>query len=238
MNDDLHGLTGAYVLDAVGSEERAFFERHLASCASCRAEVRELREAAAALAGLAEEPPPQRMRAAVLTAIADIAQEDPTDRLAQAVPKWSQRNMPAVAGILAVAVLTLGAALALLLVDRAQSPTLAELAEDARVLALTGDEGERGAVLYHRGDAVLVVTGLQPLPEAETYQAWVIHDDQPQSAGLLSTAPEGTGIIRLQDSVETADAIAVSREPAGGSEGQPQGPIVLSWAGGEPSAEP
>ena len=236
MSDDIHDLTGAYALDALEPDERAFFERHLADCAACRAEVGELREAAASLSVLVEEAPPPRMRAAVLSAIADPAQEDSTAPVEHGRRRRVDRLLPAVAAVLAVAVLGLGATLAYLLADRRGSPSLPELVEGAQVLALTGEEDDRGAVVSLVDGAVLVVTGLEPLPASETYQAWIIHDGTPRSAGLLS-APGGAGVVHLDDSVETADAIAVSREAAGGADAQPQGPIVLSWTEGGASTE-
>jgi anti-sigma-K factor RskA len=67
-DDDLHMLSGSYVLDALSEAERDSFERHLQHCALCDDEVRGLRETAARL-GLAKslEPPP-KMRARVLSA--------------------------------------------------------------------------------------------------------------------------------------------------------------------------
>ena len=50
MRDDLHVLTGSYVLDAISDAEREEFERHLQHCPTCEAEVRGLRETAARLA--------------------------------------------------------------------------------------------------------------------------------------------------------------------------------------------
>ena len=50
MRDDLHVLTGSYVLDAVSDTEREEFDRHLQHCPACDAEVRGLRETAARLA--------------------------------------------------------------------------------------------------------------------------------------------------------------------------------------------
>ena len=46
---DIHALVGAYAVDALDDVERAAFERHLAECADCRAEVAGLREAAAVI---------------------------------------------------------------------------------------------------------------------------------------------------------------------------------------------
>ena len=48
-----HTLAGAYALDAIDGPDRARFERHLARCPACAAELRELREATARLAGAA-----------------------------------------------------------------------------------------------------------------------------------------------------------------------------------------
>ena len=48
--NDIHALSGAYAVDALDDIERAGFERHLAECADCRAEVASLRETAALLA--------------------------------------------------------------------------------------------------------------------------------------------------------------------------------------------
>jgi anti-sigma-K factor RskA len=68
MRDDLHVLSGSYVLDALGEPERDSFERHLQHCPLCADEVRGLRETAARL-GLAKtlDPPPQ-LRPRVLAA--------------------------------------------------------------------------------------------------------------------------------------------------------------------------
>jgi anti-sigma factor RsiW len=44
---EIHTLTGPYVLDAVDDDERVAFERHLAVCAACTAEINGLREAIA-----------------------------------------------------------------------------------------------------------------------------------------------------------------------------------------------
>ncbi len=66
---DIHALSGAYAVDALDDIERVGFERHLAGCATCRAEVASLREAAAALADDVALAPPPELRAAVLEGI-------------------------------------------------------------------------------------------------------------------------------------------------------------------------
>ena len=66
--EDMHVLTGSYVLDALTSSEREDFERHLHHCPSCQAEVRGLRETAARLAMAKTVRPPARMESTVLAA--------------------------------------------------------------------------------------------------------------------------------------------------------------------------
>jgi anti-sigma-K factor RskA len=67
-HEELHTLTGSYAVDALPAGELEEFERHLAHCGSCVAEVRGLRETAARLALVAAERPPDQMRARVLAA--------------------------------------------------------------------------------------------------------------------------------------------------------------------------
>ena len=62
MSADIHGLSGAYAVDALDSDERAAFEEHLAQCPECQAEVASLREAATQLATTTETQPPASLR--------------------------------------------------------------------------------------------------------------------------------------------------------------------------------
>ncbi|WP_166134860.1 anti-sigma factor [Nocardioides ochotonae] len=72
MSEDIHALSGAYAVDALDDVERAHFERHLAGCEACQAEVDSLRDATALLASTTATPPPPALRDAVLSQIASI----------------------------------------------------------------------------------------------------------------------------------------------------------------------
>ncbi len=76
---DLHSLTAPYVLDALPEPELGEFEAHLATCATCRDEVRELSAVAAELAAATATEPPEELRARVLAAIRTTAQEAAPD---------------------------------------------------------------------------------------------------------------------------------------------------------------
>ena len=80
LRDELHLLTGAYVVDALTGEELAEFERHLYRCAACTEEVRGLRETTAALGMAAAVAPPPEMRPRVLAAATRMRQLPPSAR--------------------------------------------------------------------------------------------------------------------------------------------------------------
>lgn len=77
MNPDTHSLAGAYAVDAVTDEERRSFEAHLEACPDCRAEVAELRGAAAALAADVELTPPPALRGSILSTVSQTRRVSP-----------------------------------------------------------------------------------------------------------------------------------------------------------------
>ncbi|GAA2495687.1 anti-sigma factor [Terrabacter carboxydivorans] len=72
MSEDIHALSGAYAVDALDDIERARFERHLAGCSACQAEVDSLVAAAHQLSALTDVAPPPSLRAKVLAEIATV----------------------------------------------------------------------------------------------------------------------------------------------------------------------
>ena len=72
MSDDIHALSGAYAVDALDDVERARFERHLAGCSACQAEVESLVAAASELSVPTETAPPPSLRAKVLVDISTV----------------------------------------------------------------------------------------------------------------------------------------------------------------------
>lgn len=66
-HDELRELTGGYVLDALSDAERRALDAHLATCAECAREVRELRAVAGGLAyAVPQIDPPAALRDRVL----------------------------------------------------------------------------------------------------------------------------------------------------------------------------
>ncbi len=94
MSEDIHALSGAYAVDALDDVERARFERHLAGCTACQAEVESLVAAASELSVLTEVSPPASLKAKVLAEIATVrplpplpaSQDDPADETVTSTP--------------------------------------------------------------------------------------------------------------------------------------------------------
>jgi anti-sigma-K factor RskA len=84
MSADVHSLVGAYAVDAIDEQERTAFERHLAECPECRAEVASLVEAGAQLSLVSQTAPPPAMRDAVLAGIRTVRPLPPLEQPAAA----------------------------------------------------------------------------------------------------------------------------------------------------------
>lgn len=206
-DDDIHDLAAAYSLDALEPEDRWTYERHLDRCEHCREEVAALRDGAAELAYAAEGPaPPSELRERILTA----ARSEP--RTATVVPMRRRWLFPATA---AAAVAAACAAVGLgLWANSLRNGGL------QRVVAVQGAAGQ----LVVSGDEARLVVCLDDAPTDRTYEAWVIVDDRPRPAGLFAG---GCRSVTLKEPVDDGDVVAVTLEPAGGSE-QPTGEILAS----------
>jgi anti-sigma-K factor RskA len=73
----------------------------------------------------------------------------------------------------------------------------------------------------------LVVEDMRSVPENQTCQIWVIHDDVPTPSGLFDPGGNMTAAA-VTTSIEKADAIAVTVEPAGSSEKPTGEPVLLT----------
>lgn len=97
-------------------------------------------------------------------------------------------------------------------------------------MAATEEAPGAGGALFTSGDeGVLVLHGLQPLPDGQTYQLWLLGDAAPVPAGLVEitdVAPDWA-VLELPAGAAEYAGIAISIEPGTGSEA-PTGPIVLA----------
>lgn len=244
MTPDVHALAGAYAVDALPDDERAFFERHLARCEACQREVSELRATAAILGSAAAEAPPPTMRDRVLAQIETTRQERPPTPDAQ-VLAWHHRLRPALAVAAVVALFAivglgilsaqLAGRVADLEAEVARSDDLvALLAEpDVVVRELDGPEGTAATLVASTGRdrGFFVAEGLDALPQGQAYQLWTIEGDVPLPDEVFRPDAQGRVVVALGGSIRTADLVAVTVEPATGSV-EPTGDVLISGPAG------
>jgi anti-sigma factor RsiW len=227
VRDDLHVLTGSYVLDAISETEREEFERHLQFCPTCDAEVRGLRETAARLALACAVNPPARMEQHVLAT---------TYRTRQLPPLPASRpgrvlHFPRRLAILAAAA-SVAAALALGItqltaqhqLDQTRATAIARVvtAPDAHVdtaRAAGGSVTVVTSVALH--EAVVSTSGMASLPSSRVYQVWVMSRSGARSAGLMQ------GSSLLASAVRPGDQIGITVEPAGGTARPTTTPVAV-----------
>lgn len=226
MNHPRDDLT-PYLLDELDAAERARVEEHLASCASCRSELRRLEEAYVAMVDeLPSKAPPPHVWDAIERRTGVV--ESTT------TPPPSQRRAPALWGALAMAAaVAIAATSALWGWDQRQSylDLRAEQAQITRWLTqpdvqirtfVTADGAHGGTVLFEADGRALVVMRDQA-PPRRSYQAWGIGADGAVSLGVLEDRT-------LEVPAEGFQQIAVSLEPAGGS------PAPTTVLGGVPTS--
>jgi len=62
------------------------------------------------------------------------------------------------------------------------------------------------------------VKGLAPLTEGRTYQVWTIRNGLPQGVALFNAPGDGAARVAFAQPLERGDLVAVTVEPAGGSQ--------------------
>jgi len=223
--NEIHALSGAYAVDALSDAERELFERHLAECAECRAEVDSLREAASLLPATAETVPSPASREAVLAAIRTVR---PLPPVVTELPRG--RRFRAFLAVAAAAAVIGGVAVARPWShDPAPSLTAAEQviqADDAHRQTIA--VGEASLTLYHsasRGQAALVTDDLAAAPADHVYELWLQVDGAMVPAGLFDDG--GDHEVLLTGNAAHATAAGITVEPDGGSEQPTTTPLAL-----------
>jgi anti-sigma-K factor RskA len=233
MEAGIHELTAGYALDALDSEERSAYEAHLPGCEQCQQELASFWQTTEALAVAASGPAPNpALRDRIL---ADVRAEPPQN----VVPFEPRRRrlvpvLGAVAAVAAVAALALGLWSSSLSSDLDE--TRSALARERQAAAIVADPGSRtvdlesgaGRLLVGQdGQAALVLSDLGAAPAGKTYQAWIIEDDNPISAGIFP-GEDGVDVVLLDGDVAEGEVVAVTLEKAGGAESPSLPPLVSS----------
>jgi anti-sigma-K factor RskA len=239
-----HTLAGAYTTDALGHQDRARFERHLARCQECTREVGGLRETSARLAAAAAGPPPATVRERVLAEAARTRQLPPV-KASPAIPRlgWlgvaaagrtraggrtavaaRLRLVAGLAGVLLLAAVAAWVGGVARLPSAGQPPPGSPIATvltapDAAIISAPVRTGGTATVVMSSRAHLLVfaAAGLRALPASECYELWLMRQGQDRMAGLLPMPRHGmTGPV-LAAGLHPGDRLGLTVEPAGGS---------------------
>lgn len=230
---DIHALSGAYAIEALDDLERARFERHLADCPECRAEVDSLREAAATLPETLVATPPPGLRDRVLADIATVRPLPPLTVTDAGGSPTRRRFRPALLVAAAAAVIAVAGGVVWQPWDdsTSQSPSPVDQvlqAADAEQYTRTFPDGSRAILTRSESlnRAVLETKDMAPPPEGHVYELWLQHEEVGMvPAGLMPVDPDV--VVLLEGDPATAVAAGITVEPAGGSEEPTTDPIVV-----------
>lgn len=163
-----------------------------------------------------------------------LIDEPPTTESIQTVQRrrWTRGVFALAASIVLLVALGYGAALVgdLLTPKPAAVVALQQIEQAPDAESVTGETAAGGTVTAHwatsLGKAVVVTDGLPELGPDEVYQAWFVRGESPVSAGTFETDAAGTATALLTGDMQAEDLIALTVEPAGGSEAPTTDPII------------
>lgn len=248
---EIHALSGAYAVDALDELERAAFERHLAQCSECQAEVASLREAAALLGDTTAAAPPPALRDRILADITTVrplppetpkpqpsapASDRSSDRSSDQSGDQPRRRWTTMLVAAAAVIVALGAGAVIWAAPwSSDSPSTTVSAaqqvldaDDAKSVSLDFPSGA-SATLTHSdslGEAVLVTDDMPNPPDGKVYQLWLAQPGEGMvSAGVMPVKEDQT--VLLDGDAATATGAGITVEPAGGSAQPTSKPIAM-----------
>ena len=232
---DMHPLSGAYAVDALDDIERARFERHLAECPDCTAEVASLREAAAMLSHSAETGPSADLRAKVLAEISTVRPLPPRAPAQEVVHRHARRLPRLVVAAVAAVVLAAGVGLTTWHPwDRNQSgqPSVAAQvmdAPDSKRQTLEVPGGGSATVVHSRslGKAVLITKDMPKAPSDKVYELWLQDAEGVMNPAGLMTGGRTHQTVVLRGNAGESTGVGITVEPAGGSKSPTTDPLAL-----------
>jgi len=232
-------LRDAYVLGALPEDERRSFEDYLARHPERQAEIDELGAVAGLLAfSPQEQEPPSELRSRVM----EVVEAEAEPRRVRPRSAFAR-----IGDYLSVSSLALGAAALLVIGLLSWNALMQDQIQDlqgevadardqqqlqqTRTIKLAGTWADQGAnaevASIHKNQIILVARNMPAVPEDKTCQIWVIKGDVPQPSGLFQ--PHGNMTATpITNSISQADVIAVTVEPAGGSDQPTSDPVLLA----------
>ena len=240
--NEVHALAAMYVVDALSLAETHDFEAHLADCVGCQEEVADMRSVTEHLSRSVQAEPPASLRAAVLAGISSTPREPPVaaavdrvpaaDNVVQLAPRSPSRLPYLIAAAAVLLALGFGG-WGLQSHQDAQQATdqqaqIIQLlgARDVHTVTGTGPGGSSGTVVLSRASekALFVANGMPALSGNKVYELWTI-TDTPVPAGTFRPGSNVT-LVTLPAAALSANQIAVTVEPQGGSDHPTTTPVM------------
>jgi anti-sigma-K factor RskA len=241
MTGDIHALSGAYAVDALDDIERAQFERHLAECEACRAEVVSLQEASSLLAETTVVEPSAQLRERVLTGITNVRplppesdnhRSDQGGTVTTLDSRRRRRVLPFLAAAAAVVAIGTGGIAYQQLNDEPQQDRFSAIAEAPDAQHFTVELGGGASATVYRSkklnEAAIRTKGMPPAPAGKQYVLWLKHGSTMTPAGVMP--PHADNRVVLSGDAASADGAAVSIEDAGSEPTQPSDDIAAAFS--------
>lgn len=255
--DRLRELIPAYSIGATDPDETALVERLLGECPEVAEELADYAQLARAMAyTMPPAAPPvglhdrllanaRAMKTSESTAKPSTPPATPQPPNVIALPRPSsgdrRRTLRLLAGAAALLLLVLSnvywyAQVRDLMRQQQDTTALmdallfAAAASEQRLLeAAAPAETARLRIAWEGSLGVLVALDLPPLPPDQTYQLWLFDGDTPVSAGVFQVNANRQAALRFTADRQVADygAVAISREPAGGSPQPTTDPLAV-----------
>jgi anti-sigma-K factor RskA len=225
--EEFEELSGAYALGALTPEEMRAARAHLATC-DRHADVPELQAVAAGLAAAVPEmEPPPALKSRIMDVVRAEAGAPAIVDAAPARPGIMDR----VRGWLARPAFGYGLAGALAVVVAALLVWNVSLQSDdggggQTVAELSGAASGRVILIEDEGLAVMEIEGLDALPTDQVYQVWAISGAEPTSLGAFGFTAGGNIRTVMSFDPSSVDTIAITIEPAPGSDLPTSDPII------------
>jgi hypothetical protein len=215
-----------YVLRALDDPES--YREHLATCATCQAEVAKLQPVVDTLGTTAPQvAAPEALRQRVLTTVRAEAEllraaGHEADEPPKPAGRWRSRRGPWLTAWVAAAA-GVSAAIAIAL-SAGSSPT--EKVTSAQVAGTL--PGARASLRQVGGHAELVVSGMPQPPPGRIYEVWLSRgasSAQPTDA-LFGVTRRGSGSVNVPGRLNEVKEVMVTSEPLGGSLHPTSAPVL------------
>jgi hypothetical protein len=241
-------LLGAYALGAVSELEATTVREHLAGCLECSSNLQRLAAVAAVLPLAVDQvEPPASLRRRVMAEVngeaepespgkvlelppirrrRDVSRGLPDLRLREVVRQGRQWAPGAVAAVVIAGLLSWN----LILQQRPPSPARDAGAGGVAIgVMVDAHKGRLGTITYLAQGKVAVVSlhSLRSPSAGRVFELWLIRDGgRPQPAGLFTPEADGTKVLLVPHPVGSRDTIAVTEEPAAGSDAPTSIPMI------------